>query len=213
VDDQIQYWNGFYAKDRAVGFPSPFAVFCVENFIEHRSRILELGSGNGRDSLYFSHSDHDVVAVDRSVAGLAQSRLHADAVQNPGTTKFVEADFTMLDPASFEGIDTVYSRFTMHSIDYPAEQRVIDFAWNVLTTGGRFLIEARTINDPLYGEGTEVGRHEFFIDHYRRHIDAQEILDKARNRGFHLQFFHESNGLAVFKDEDPVVLRLALVRP
>jgi SAM-dependent methyltransferase len=212
VDDQIQYWNGFYAKDRAVGFPSPFAVFCMENFIEHRSRILELGSGNGRDSLYFSHNDHDVIAVDRSATGIAQSRLHAKG-QAQGTAQFMEGDFTRLEADSFDLIDAVYSRFTIHSVDYPAEQRVIDFAWDVLSTGGRFLVEARTINDPLYGKGTEVGRHEFVIDHYRRHIDAQELLAKSLSRGFHLEFFRESDGLAIFKDEDPVVVRLALIRP
>lgn len=213
VDNQKQYWDGFYSRDQAVGFPSPFAVFCVDSFIEPRSRILELGSGNGRDSLYFSHNHHDVIAVDQSTAGIAQGQRHADEHQNPGTPNFVEGDFTRLAAESFERIDTVYSRFTIHSIDYPAEDRVIDFAWNVLEPGGRFLIEARTINDPLYGQGDEVGLHEFVIDHYRRHIDAQVFLTKVRDRGFHLEFFRESNGLAVFKEEDPVVVRLALVRP
>jgi tellurite methyltransferase len=213
VDNQRQYWNGFYSKHRGVDFPSPFAEFCLNNFIEPRSRILELGSGNGRDSFYFSHNRHDVIAVDRSAAGIAQSRRHAEEMINPGTTTFIEGDFTTLDTSSFEEIDTVYSRFTMHSIDYEAEQRVIDFAWNILSPGGRFLIEARTINDPLYGEGDEIGLHEFVIDHYRRHIDAEVLLTKVRERGFHLKFFRESNGLAVFKDEDPVVVRLALMRP
>lgn len=213
VDDQKQYWNGFYAKEQAVGFPSPFAVFCYENFIEPSSQILELGSGNGRDSLYFSHNGHDVIAVDRSTAGVAYSREHAQENQNSGTAEFIEGDFTQLDAAAYAQINTIYSRFTIHSVDYAAEQRVIDFAWNALSPGGRFLIEARTINDPLYGEGKSVGLHEFVIDHYRRHIDAQVLLTKVLDRGFHLEFFRESNGLAVYKEEDPVVVRLALLRP
>ena len=60
---------------------------------------------------------------------------------------------------------------------------------------------------------TEVGRHEFVTDHYRRHIDAQELLASVLERGFLLRFFHESDGLAAYQDENPVVVRMALLRP
>lgn len=213
MDDQVEYWDTYYARHQAVGFPSPFAVFCAESILDDRSRILELGSGNGRDSFYFSSKSHDVIAIDRSASGVALSRQHADEVRYPGTTKFIEADFTRLDADEFGEIDAVYSRFTLHSVDATSERRVVDFAWNALSPGGRFLVEARTINDPLYGQGTKIGRHEYFTDHYRRHIDAEEFVAAVQNRGFRLEFFHESNGLAVFKDEDPVVLRLVAIRP
>jgi tellurite methyltransferase len=213
VDDQKEYWEHFYDQHQAVEFPSPFAVFCTENFLGGESRILELGSGNGRDSLFFSENGHTVVAVDHSAAGVALSRQSAINGSSPGSTEFKEGDFTRLDAQAIGEVDTVYSRFSLHAIDASAEQRVIDFAWETLSPGGLFLIEARTVNDPLHGEGTRVGPHEYVTDHYRRYLDAQELLSRLQVRGFRLVFFRESSGLAVFKDQDPVVVRLALARP
>ncbi|MGI9602950.1 MAG: class I SAM-dependent methyltransferase [Acidimicrobiales bacterium] len=211
--DDHEYWDEFYGAHNAVGYPSPFAEFCESHFLDDTSHILELGPGNGRDTFYFYDHGHQVTAVDQSEAAVEQCRHRAAEVRYANRVQFRCADFTRLDPVDYPDIDAVYSRFTLHSIDREAEGRVLEFAWNALRPQGQLLIEARTINDPLYGKGTEVGEHEFITDHYRRHLDAQEFLTRVLDQGFQLHFFHESNGLAVFQDEDPVVVRVAMIRP
>jgi SAM-dependent methyltransferase len=153
------------------------------------------------------------VAFDQSHSAFEHCQRRAAEVKYPERVRFVNHDFTRIDPAGYPDVDAVYSRFTLHSVDAEAEARVLDVAWRLLGPGGQLLLEARTVNDPLYGKGTEVGRHEFITDHYRRHIDAQELLTSVLERGFLLHFFHESDGLAVYQDEDPVVVRMALLRP
>jgi hypothetical protein len=44
-------------------------------------------------------------------------------------------------------------------------------------------------------------------DHYRRFIDSQTFRNKLLLLGWEIVYFEESNGLAVFGDEDPVVAR------
>jgi len=212
VDDH-EFWDEFYEGQNAVGYPSPFAEFCESHFLDDTSLILELGSGNGRDAFFFYDRGHQVVAFDQSHSAFEHCQRRAAEVKYPERVRFVNHDFTRIDPAGYPDVDAVYSRFTLHSVDAEAEARVLDVAWRLLGPGGQLLLEARTVNDPLYGKGTEVGRHEFITDHYRRHIDAQELLTSVLERGFLLHFFHESDGLAVYQDEDPVVVRMALLRP
>ena len=211
--DDHEYWDDFYEGHNAVGYPSPFAEFCESHFLDDTSHILELGPGNGRDAFFFYDHGHQVTAVDQSQSAVEQCQKRAAEVRHPNLVQFRCEDFTRLDPADHPDMDAVYSRFTIHSIDDEAEGRVIDLAWEVLRSQGQLLIEARTVNDPLYGKGTEIGTHEFITDHYRRHIDAQDFLRRVLSRGFQLHFFHESDGLALFHDENPVVVRMALIRP
>ena len=178
------FWDEFYGAHQAVGFPSPFAEFCQSHFLDDTTHILELGPGNGRDAFFFYDHGHDVTAVDQSEQGIEQCLRRAAEIRHPGRVRFHNEDFTTLDPDQFRAVDAVYSRFTLHSIDHHAEARVIDFAWRVLEPGGQLLLEARTIHDPLYGKGTEIGHHEFITDHYRRHIDSQELLTSTLDRGF-----------------------------
>lgn len=67
-DRDREYWNSYYRSiaDKKVT-PSDFAIN-VEKRIPRKSHIMELGCGNGRDSLYFLSQGHDVIAVDGSDA-------------------------------------------------------------------------------------------------------------------------------------------------
>ncbi len=213
MTDDSAYWNDYYKGRNAVGFPSPFAEFCQEHLLADAANVVELGSGNGRDSFYFYDQGHQVRAFDMSQEAVDACQQRAEGVRHPARLSFTQGDFSHLDPDDFDGIDTIYSRFTLHSIDDEAEERVLDWAAAILPAGGQFLIEARTILDPLYGKGTALGNHAFHTDHYRRHLDAQAFLGRVLERGFQLRFFQESDGLAEFQGEDPVVLRLAVVAP
>ena len=72
-------WNKVYRSDASFfgDAPSNFALDCYEEFKEHRvKKILELGCGQGRDSIFFASNNIDVVALDSSkVAVEALSKL------------------------------------------------------------------------------------------------------------------------------------------
>ncbi len=75
---------------------------------------------------------------------------------------------------------------------------------------GLFLIEFRTIIDPLFKSGKKLSDFERFTDHYRRFIDGTKFLTQLINVGFHVKLFIEDKGLAKYYDEDPVVARCVL---
>ncbi len=68
-------------------------------------------------------------------------------------------------------------------------------------------IEVRTIRDRIYGEGKNIGKHEFITSHYRRFVDPRDIKKKLSSFS-KIIYFKESTNLAKFKKENPCVLRL-----
>ena len=106
--------------------------------------------------------------------------------------------------------DVVYSRFTLHSISDADEERTLGWIYNSLRKDGRLCIEARTLKDPIYGMGKDMGNNVWFYnEHHRRFIDAEKFIEKLKHFDFKVILSEEKNGLAKMgNDNDPVVLRV-----
>jgi hypothetical protein len=125
--------------------------------------------------------------------------------------RFLSADFSTYAPEA--AVQYVYSRWTMHAIDEEAEDRTLDRVTAAVAPGGLFFVEARSIRDDLYGKGTPVGEHAFITDHYRRFMDPAVFEQKLRKRGWTVLESIESRGLAVHKDDDPMIVRVVAQKP
>src|SRR5437016_5394169 len=73
------YWDDFYATTAANRrpLPSQFATF-VAGELAGPSRIIEFGSGGGRDAIFFADNGHDVIGIDASAQAVATSRALAE---------------------------------------------------------------------------------------------------------------------------------------
>ena len=69
-----KYWDEYYknhGKDEAIYKPSTFAIFCLNRYFHKQNlKIIELGSGNGRDAVYFAQNKLNVIAIDQSTSGI-----------------------------------------------------------------------------------------------------------------------------------------------
>ena len=200
-----KYWEEFYEevlqKSRLLN-PTPFSEFVLDHYLSKNERLVELGSGNGRDSIYFAKNDIQVTSIDQC----------ANVIQNLSHYKNITAyslDFTNLQRFETK-FDVVYSRFTLHSIDLEGENRTIVWSYDNLKTRGRLCIEARTLKDPIYGKGEYKGTNTWFYNnHHRRFIDAEKFRVKLEKIGFKVLIFKEERGFAKMGDDnDPVILRL-----
>lgn len=198
------YWEAYYDTHRNPAKPSFFAEF-VAPFLQKNQQLIEIGCGNGRDSVFFAEQGISVKAIDQCTNEI--DYLNATFSTNEHIL-FVEGDMENLP--QYNQIDCIYSRFSIHAINHEAETKVLKWALASLKPGGLFFIEARSVKDDLYGQGTEVGKNEFITDHYRRFIDRDEFIEKVSSLGFTVLYNLESKGLAPYKHEDPVVLRIIL---
>ena len=210
----INYWDSFYkqhGRGKGINKSSTFAKFCLNFFLkENVENIIELGSGNGRDAIYFSHRQISVVAIDQSTVAIDLEReaLSSQVSQylHPKAMDFVTEDYSQ-----YVRIDAFYSRFTIHSITRKEEELLLHKVYDALKVDGLFCIEVRTTRDPLFGKGIDCGDNTFiFNEHKRRFVDSDKFLKQVLNMGFRLLYFTEENNLSVYNNDNPVLMRIIL---
>ncbi|HVV86786.1 MAG TPA: class I SAM-dependent methyltransferase [Kofleriaceae bacterium] len=215
--DEDAYWNAFYAgRHPDLENPSSFARVVLGK-LEPEALLFELGCGNGRDALFFASQGVRVVACDRSAVAIHTLNERPDLGRFRHRPRFLQADFADLAQVydrSQPALDAVYSRFTLHAI--PAAIQGAALAWSAahLRSGGQLLVEVRSVKGSLYGQGEPAERDAFIHDgHYRRFLRLEELSDEVRGLGLELVEAIEASGVAVYKDDDPVVIRLTARKP
>jgi hypothetical protein len=102
----------------------------------------------------------------------------------------------------------VYSRFSLHAMTKDEEDAALAACTTLLVRDGLLCIECRSINDALAREGEVLSPTERISGHYRRFIVMPELVDKLQSLGFSIVEQTESQGLAVYGNEDPMVIRV-----
>lgn len=215
--DEDAYWNSFYAgRHPDIENPSSFARLVLTR-LEPQALLFELGCGNGRDALFFAAQGQRVIGCDRSQVAIDLLATRPDLDKFHHRPRFLRADFAELHQVydgTHEPLDAIYSRFTLHAV--PAAVQSAALAWSAthLRAGGQLLIEVRSVKGSLYGKGEAVERDAFIHDgHYRRFLRLEELSAELAGLGLDVVEATESAGVAVYKDDDPVVIRLTARKP
>lgn len=203
-----KYWTEYYSKNSKPTDASTFAEFILPK-LDSNKNLIELGCGNARDSIYFAQNNLNVVAVDQ----VQEEIDYLNENHKEENILFVCDDFTNLVNTSHDIInetdfDYIYSRFTFHSINEAKEDRTLDWIENNLDKEGYFLLEARSLNDPMFKQGKSLSDTENYTTHYRRYMDLDKIIEKLESRNFEIIYNIEDNNLAVYKDDNPYVIRI-----
>ncbi len=204
-DRDREYWNRFYSSAaRQLSMPSDFAVF-VADYLTVGKHLLELGCGNGRDSFLFLKLGLRVTGIDASDYII---KILNNNILGNEKALFICDDFVKFIPKNTVKYDYVYSRFTLHAISECQEDQLLKNMRTFLTNDGIFFVEARTVNDDLYGKGIRVNKNAFiYDDHYRRFIDANEFRIKLERMKFEILLFEEKTGFSKTESSDPMLMR------
>ena len=211
LKDQIGYWDIYYKNNSVPLEPTSFAKYCLP-LIKKNTTLLELGCGNGRDSIFFARNNILVYANDISKTAI-ENLQKSDSVSAMGNLKFINGDFTNFEEEKFpEPFDTIYSRFTLHTILKNKLDKVLNWSFKSLRNDGLILIETRSTKDPLFlsGKGRLIDENTFLYEegHLRHFIESKELLKKLNNTGFSLEEVAESNNLSILGNDNPVLLRV-----
>lgn len=193
-------WDELYASGHTLT-PSPFAEF-VSSIHPASGTLLDLGCGNGRDSLHLARQGFDVIGLDVSNTAIAAAR--AAAAERAIDCRFLCRDITELESVQREVLSerepaVYYGRFIFHSLHDDALGSLIEdlaTSFRARHTVGYF--EFRTKDD-------EALEHVFEHDRFYRTLDAYRRL--AGDSGIDLTVLAHGTGLAPYKDEDPIVCR------
>lgn len=168
MHDQKELWNEMH-RDAALKSHSEkqtdFAE-AVNVVLSPNSVLLELGCGEANDSIYFAAHGHDVIATDFSDVVIAQHQLN-HTQQN---LHFEQLDISQSFPFDDSSFDAVYARLSLHYfVDTVTRQAFAEIA-RVLKPGGKLCFMCKSIEDRLFGKGTEVEPNMYQLDCHVRHF-------------------------------------------
>ena len=174
LDAQHKHWDQTFVSRPAMfgGEASyPARVAATRFKTENKRKILELGAGQGRDSLFFAREGFDVAVLDYSDAGLREIQQKAEQQGVSGKTSTACHDVRRslpFEPATF---DAVYSHMLYCMALTTAELMALSGEIRrILKPGGLNLFTARTKQDAHYRTGIHRGEDMYevggFIVHF-----------------------------------------------
>jgi len=206
VITDVSYWNEYYGKDNAPKPPSDFARFAIE-YMEQEKQLIDLGCGNGRDSVFFCQNGIKVTAVDSSKGAV-------DSFDKSMPIFAVCDDFVKTNALRCIDFDYCYARWSIHAINKAQQDELLPSIYNGLKAGGLFFSESRTINDVKFGQGEPLGEHEYFADnHYRRFLDPTMLISQLKDIGFEIIYYEESDKFSVMGEDSPTLIRIIAKKP
>ena len=212
---ESDYWQKFYEKNDF----NEGSSFCelVKAMTEIPQVIVDIGCGQGRDSVAFGNSGKTVLGLDRSEEGVAHASQHAALENIDNVTKFAVCDVS--DRESVAGAISVarelanggnvcfYMRFFLHSIPEEVQEKLMATLSEEAVAGDVFAVEFRTDKDAEMAKA-------FGVSHYRRYQNAADFSQKLSDEyGWDKTILEiESQGLSPYGNEDPVLYRVIATR-
>ncbi|MBI3841968.1 MAG: class I SAM-dependent methyltransferase [Thaumarchaeota archaeon] len=171
-------WDKIYEKDDSFfgDKPSDFAVSCYDTMKDRAKTILELGCGQGRDSLFFASRGIKVKALDYSCFAIEQLSKRTKQTGLP-----IEAsvhDPTEPLPFNDNEFDAVYSHM-LFSMKFSPEQLRFIFKEikRVLKNDGFHFFSVRNHNDKFYGKGIRVDHKTYDINGFQIRFFTKEEIE------------------------------------
>ncbi|MFL6160237.1 MAG: hypothetical protein ACJ72D_29460 [Marmoricola sp.] len=206
---RLPHWQQFYkGPHHAVPKePSLFARWVTER-IEPGSPIVELGSGTGRDALWFDQAGYPTIGSD--FCGPARQAMRAAAVANGQKFYFRTINLESLHSSLVHAARIaheprprhIYARGLIDAMSPSGRIGLWRFCAIAGRRGGLTFLEFRTDRNR--------GRRLHFGKHVRTFARPEVVIAEIERRGGRIVEQTTGRGLAPFKRENPVICRLVV---
>ena len=170
--DQLQHWNNLHAHQRLRDYSHTHTSFAEEvtTTLIEPIELLELGCGEGNDSIFFAQQGHQVVATDFSDVIIEQNQNDSDN----SNVKFDILD--MMKPFAFadDRFDVIYARLSLHYFSDVITRRLLREISRVLKPDGNAYFMCKSTADSLYGKGARIEADIYENDGHVRHFFSQK---------------------------------------
>jgi tellurite methyltransferase len=205
-DYNTNYWNKFYKNNNEISElkQSAFCEFVIEyleknNLLNKHKSIIDLGCGNGRDLKFFNKY--------LETYGIDNSEEIISKLKNEGYNVFNDN----LSLHNFKKYDFFYSRFSMHALHITDIVTLIKNLKLSYNKNSLLFIETRSI------KGTSNENLDYYItnfkspigeSHNRTLLNINYLKKLLTDNNFKLLLCLDENNLAIYKEENPYVIRI-----
>jgi hypothetical protein len=203
---RLWHWSAFYGSQRAALVPAEPSLFAhwVAGRIEPGSRIVELGSGTGRDAVWLAQQGFQVTASD--YAGAAREtirrRRRRERLRVPVKDYNLEAPYSFLTQgaklAHQPGRTNVYARLLIDALAPSGRDGMWRFCSMVCRSGGHTFLEFRTTANATPDQGPQ----------HSTIAPVSVIESEIAQHGGIVLTRTVGRGLAPLGTDDPLVCRL-----
>lgn len=182
MKDQKQLWNDAHMQSALAAFSKTHTNFAEDcnQAIPAGANILELGCGDGNDSIYFAEQGHQVIATD-----FAEVTIDANKHRyNNPNLQFIQQDISAPLDFKDEQFDVVYARLSLHYFTDEVTGRVFDELARVLKAGGLLCFMCKSTEDRLYGKGDLIEQDMYELDGHVRHFFSEAYARKLLAKNF-----------------------------
>jgi SAM-dependent methyltransferase len=204
-----EVWNKVYKSDNSFfgEEPSNFALLCFNHMKANNvMKVLEIGTGHGRDTIFFASNGIVVDALDYSTVAVNILDRITKKKRLPIKTRIFDAKNPLPFPDGY--FDAVYSHM-LFNMRFSEDELHLIFSEirRVLKPKiGLNFFSVRNRNDKSYGKGKEVEKGIYDIDGFQiRFFTEKQIRDLVSAKGFEILWIKEEY-------EEPVTLYLVSSR-
>jgi len=194
------YWDNYYEVNSEPFSNSPFSNFVI-NQIEENKSLLDIGCGNGRDSIFFAKNKINTLGIDQSDVAVNNLKKYENRYLNFENTKISKLKDTEFDYG--------YCRFLLHSIDKKSEKYLMNFLNKNIKNS--IFLETRVLNNRKEIDSSN-------MNHYRRIESENYYVNLFKDFSFKLIYKKTSYNFSKYRNaynvkdikDNPLILRLVL---
>jgi SAM-dependent methyltransferase len=189
ADEQRQHWSvTFAAHPEMYGRePSEAAVAAADAFAAAgATTVLELGAGQGRDTLYLARRGFHVHALDYAPEGVdaIDGKAAASGLADRVTVELHDVRERL--PLAAAGVDACYSHMLLcMALTTPELEELVAELQRVVRPGGLVVYTVRTTDDAHYGAGIAHGDDMYEHGGFVVHFFDRALVDRL-SAGFEL---------------------------
>ncbi|GAB2469983.1 methyltransferase domain-containing protein [Jatrophihabitans fulvus] len=210
-----RHWLPFYSGRRHATVPAGPSAFArtVAAAEPGRGRLLDIGCGTGRDSVWLAAQGFDVLGLDYAPPAVTIATKAAHAAGVPARFELLN----LLDLRQVLALGAriahesaepgaaplhLYGRFLLHALTPAGRANLWLLARTCLRRGGRLHLEFRAAPPDVRAVRYEFGTHP------RELLDPAAVVADIEASGGRVDHHEEGYGMAVHRTEDPYVCRM-----
>ena len=189
LDQQSQYWEkNFLSKPEMFGLePSKAAINTLKTFKkENIKKIVELGAGLGRDTIFFAKNSINVEALDYSSAAIKiiNKKLVENKLTNLVSTRMLDVRKKL--PFEDNSVEACFSHMLYCMALTTKELKYLNSEiCRILKPNGMNIYTVRHAGDGDYKNGTHIGEDLYENDGFIVHFFSEEKIKNLSN-GFNI---------------------------
>lgn len=216
VPDQNAFWDSWHGRHRvSAGQAQQSHSRLAEEFVARLTgkagHVADLACGQGADATYFAACGYHVTAVDFSAVALAaaQSQLPPELAAR---VELVRADLAGPFPFPNSTFVGVYSHLGLHYFDRRGTIDLFAEIWRITEQGGILAFSVKSVKDPYYGRGNQIGEDMFEYKGHVRHFFRRELLADILRR-WHVETITEYTGQYQTYQQESSFLSVVATKP